>query len=67
MLESVKHKRRNISEDELSGFVFDGFRIKLPNPIPFLRLHDANNMNNQDILDCNPPHKMIEFGLKWSF
>lgn len=37
------------------------------NPVPFFRVNDLNNQNEQDKHDDNRTKRAVEFGLKWSF
>lgn len=62
---SCPPKKITLTEEELKGF---GKQVRSrPNPCPYIRIYDANNQTEQDILNCNPSRPAVEIGLSFSF
>jgi hypothetical protein len=54
-----------LTEEQLNGLCKE---VKhRPNPCPYIRIYDANNQNEQDVLNCNPSNPSVEVGLSFSF
>lgn len=54
-----------LTEEEAKGLVRK--KRKPPNPRPYVKFYDPNNVRDQDKYDCNPRQQAVVLGLKWSF
>ena len=54
-----------LTEEEPTGFGKQ--KHTLPNPRPFVKFYDQNNMNEQDLHACNPSVPAFVVGVRWDF